>query len=145
MGNRQKQSGQTDYLLLLIVIIVGVTVGNLLSNWITARVALYQTEQALIEFNEQLSTQISTDTTRRQTQRLASNRASTEKTRKQELQIRQQRANTRIGQFLAKSCEEWKATDQRYASRTSQLEMEKACQQYDDYLNTGMVPSGGFR
>lgn len=55
MHHHRKQTGQTDYLLLLLVIVVGVTIGNLLSNWITARIAVYQLEQSVTEFSEQLA------------------------------------------------------------------------------------------
>ncbi len=145
MGIRHSQSGQTDYLLLLIVIIVGVAAGNLLSNWITARIALYQTEQALIELNQELSNHLTTGAANLQQQLSDSSRALTEKARQQQLLTRQQRADSRTGQFLSKSCEEWKATHQRYDNYTSKLEMEKACRRYEDYLDTGLERGDGFR
>lgn len=42
-----------NFVALFITIALGVAAGNLMSNWITAKVVEYQTKQALIEFSEE--------------------------------------------------------------------------------------------
>ncbi len=58
------------------------------------------------------------------------------------LRIRQARTNSRTGKSLSKTCEEWRATVQRYDSFTSQQEMRKACERYERFLETGIAPPG---
>lgn len=136
----KQQTGHVDYLLLLLVITIGVAAGNLLSNWITARIAVYQLEQSVTELSEQLTGQQAASTQRQQ-QHLEQSRQQQEQRRQQ---TRNERANSRTGLFLAKSCDEWKATNQRYDNFTSQQEMRKACNQYEKYLETGISPVEAF-
>lgn len=140
MYRHQQQKGHVDYWLLLLVIVIGITAGNLLSNWITARIAVYQLEQSLTEFNQQLETGQAANRQRQQ-QRSEQSRQQQEQ---QRLQTRNQRANSRTGLFLSKSCEEWKATNQRYDNFTSQQEMRKACDRYEKFLKTGISPNTGL-
>lgn len=130
MRSRKIQSGQVDYLLLLLVVIIGVAAGNLLSNWITARVAAHQLEQSIAEFSDQVA---------------AEQAASRQRQEQLRTQTRSERANSRTGQFLKKSCDEWTATNERYENYTSRQEMRKACDRYEDFLETGITPNQGFR
>ncbi len=136
----KQQKGQVDYLLLLLVIVVGVTAGNLLSNWITARIAAYQLEQSVTELTEQLANQQVANIQRQQQQ----NEQSRQQQEQRRQQIRNQRANSRTGLFLAKNCDEWKTTNQRYDNFTSQQEMRKACNRYEQFLETGITPVEAF-
>jgi len=141
----QRQYRQVDYLVLFIVIALGVTVGNLFSNWVTAKITLYQIEQATVAFNEELTVY-----NKAQESRLVENQRTNIAKQQQNIQrqkdkIQTERANSRTGQFLAKSCEEWKATHQRYNNYTAQQEMQKACKQYQQYIDTGVAPKISFR
>jgi len=123
-GSRNGFRGE-HYFLLLLVITVGVSAGNLASNWITARAVEWQARQILSEFNERM---------RQQSER------SQDAREQREMALRRQRAESAVGTRLARMCSDWRQTDQLNSTYTTRTEKERHCSIYEDYLRTGSSP-----
>ena len=114
------------YLALFITITLGVTAGNLISNYATARYTAYQLEQQA----EKLAAELQT---KRQQQQLIN-----EELRKQAKQeLVQQRQDSRKGKQLFASCQDWRSAHEQFKSDTSEQMMRKACDAYDRYVAQG--------
>lgn len=111
-----------DYLRLFIVIAAGVATGNLISNWITARVAAYQLEQAAAAMQQSF------------TQQRERTRAQAEERQEQ---TREARAASPTGKALERVCKEWQQAQQQTPTYTTQTEAKKHCSRYESYLATG--------
>jgi sensor c-di-GMP phosphodiesterase-like protein len=130
------ERGVTKYLTLLIIIVIGVTAGNLLANWIAMKVVEHQVEQALVGISNEVTTQM--NKAQRETSELrAKARAESEA---QESRRRQQRLADKTGTALARACEEWKRAHEEFKSYTSETESAKHCGRLERYLTTGVVP-----
>lgn len=124
----EPQKEKFNFFALFITITLGVAAGNLMSNWITAKVVEYQTKQALIEFSKNAERATQESRLRNAAQNAATQEA-----------LRQQRAADRTGQNLAKSCEEWRKADSELKSYTTRTESAKNCSRYERYVNTGQL------
>jgi len=127
----------TNYPLLLITIIIGVTLGNLLSNFISAKVIEYQSRQAAIELNQTLQVEAqkmqaaAVQASQQNEVRMAENLEA----------LRQQRAKDAIGIKLSQNCAEWRRADANLNSYTTHAEFTKSCNRYEQYLQTGQIES----
>lgn len=130
------EHGLTKYLTLLVVIAIGVTAGNLLSNWITMKVVEHQVEQALVGISHEVTTHMN-KTQRKTSGSRAKARAESEAL---ESRRRQQRLADKTGEALARACEEWQRAHEEFESYTSETESAKHCGRLDQYLTTGVVP-----
>ena len=115
-----------NFAALFFTIALGVAAGNLMSNWITAKVVEYQTKQALIEFSKEAERATQESEARNAAQSAAMQEA-----------LRRQRAADRNGQKLAQTCQEWRKADSDLKSYTTRTEVEKNCSRYEKYLSTG--------
>ena len=127
---------QPNYIALLAVIIFGVAIGNLVSNWVTAKIIEYKVERTAQELNKELVEQA------RNTKAFANANAEQQATTRkmQEQQIIEQRRTDKIGSRLAQSCTEWKKADNEMVTYTTKRETEKHCSSYESYLLTGVIP-----
>ena len=130
--------GTTDinYLALLMVIIVGVMIGNLISNWITSKVAAIGVEKAVAELSESAAkeTARARDAAITQAQKAANALAPLQD------EAREQRRKDKEGLRLAQSCEEWKRANAQLKTDTTKTEMRKHCDIYDRYVQHGVLP-----
>lgn len=124
------------YLKLFVVILLGVTGGNLLSNWITVRVAEYRLEQTLA------ATQAKLKHESRQAQQAAAEAQARGQRDAEARQAaaQQARRNDRIGLKLAQACAEWTKANQELQSYTTRTEQDKACSRLNDYVQGGILP-----
>ena len=132
----EKPFSDVAYAKQFVVVLLAVTGGNLLSNWITARVAVYQLEAATSEASARLKQEImraqrAAVTVQGQTQQEAAARAA---------QVQQSRRADRIGIKLSQACAEWTKASQELQSYTTQSEQQKACAKLNDYVQSGVAP-----
>ena len=125
-----------NYLALLFVIIIAVTVGNLLSNWITAQYTAYVLQNAATEASKVFQEQMRH---LKEVQQDAARQTATAQ-RQQHEQLRQSRASNPAGQKLARQCADWTQTHQQLKSQYALFEKERRCQQYESYIETGILP-----
>ena len=116
-----------NFVALFVTIALGVAAGNLMSNWITARVVEYQTKQALIEFCKKKTDRATEESRVRNAAQSAAMQEA----------LRRQRAADRTGTKLAQACLEWRKADSDLKSYTTRTEVEKNCSRYEKYLSTG--------
>lgn len=122
---------------LLIVIIVGVAIGNLLSTLITAKWIEYQAQVAIAE----ATTVIQAQKSQAKTEATASTQRKALLNAQQQEAMRKQRASDPHGIRLHQACEEWKTTDASLHSETTQAETAIHCAQYESYIQTGVLAS----
>jgi biopolymer transport protein ExbB/TolQ len=125
-----------SYLALLAVVIVGVVIGNLISNWITTKVAANDVERAVAELSKSAAegTSRARDAAITQAQKAANALAPLQD------EAREQRRRDRDGVRLAQSCEEWRRANAQLKSDTTKTEMRKHCDIYDRYIQHGVLP-----
>lgn len=127
-----------NYLLLLIVIIVGVMIGNLLSALVTATYVNYQAKQVVAEVSQALQNQAhAAQMAEHQSQQLI-----VENQLARQEMVRAQRANDTNGVALGRACTEWRNADANLSSYTTRTEAAKHCTRYDHYIQTGRVSTG---
>ncbi|MDP2238602.1 MAG: hypothetical protein Q8K18_00395 [Burkholderiales bacterium] len=125
-----------NYLALLFIIILGVTGGNLISNWITAQVAARAMQQAAGEASRLMREQAGKAGAAQQemARRFEGERS------EQHQRERQSRAISPIGRSLAQQCEDWSRAFEQFKSQAPQMEKDKHCRRYESYLETGVQP-----
>ena len=122
-----------NYAAWFLVIVLGVTCGNLLSTWLVATIVEYRIQLVAREAFKAM--QATTEDAAR-VQREAFARA--ESASLAELaRLRQVRASDPFGIKLARECEDWKRMNQQLPSFTAAAESEKSCLRYSNYLETG--------
>jgi len=128
---------EVDYFFLLITIVVGVTIANLLSNFITAKVVTYQAQQAAIEVGRVLQNQAKATqaATREAVQQSIAQQEAAQRV------LQQQRASDANGIKLSQSCAEWRRAEANLNSYTTRTEAAKFCNRYDRYVQTGQIDS----
>jgi hypothetical protein len=133
-------NSHTDYFLLWIVIISGVAIGNLASNFITASYIEAKAKQVAVEATAALKDQ--TEKMERETAAIQAARAEAAQAHMDE-QAAQQQAQRRgdaKGQELSRACAEWTRAHSSMNSYTTRTEMAKHCDRLDRYLDTGIAP-----
>lgn len=125
-----------NYLVLLFVIILGVAGGNLLSNWVAAKVAAYAMQQAVEETSRFMREQAGKAGAAQQEMA----RTLEGERREQHQRERQSRAISPIGRSLAQQCEDWSRAFEQFKSQAPQMEKDKHCRRYESYLETGVQP-----
>jgi len=132
-----RENKSINYLALLLVVVAGVVIGNLVSDWISARLAAYEGQRALAELKK--SAAAGADRAREiavtQAQKAASALAN------QQEQAREQRRRDREGLRLGQTCEEWRKADAELNSQTTHAEMTKHCGVYERYVQHGILPA----
>ena len=129
---------EIDYLWLFVVIVFGVTCGNLLSNWITASYAAYQVEQAAHQFSRTLEQQTAKSAAERE--EVQARQAAQQ--RQQQQQMRALRETSKVALDLRRQCDDWRRADTENATATTHAQAQKFCRQYDQYLDTGVWDPG---
>jgi hypothetical protein len=132
----EKPHSTFSYSKLFLVVLLAVAGGNLLSNWITARVVEYKLAVAASEASAQLKQEISQA---RQDAAIAQARAQQEATT-QAAQLEQSRRDDKVGTKLSQACTEWTKANQELQSYTTKTEREKACAKLNAYVQSGIVP-----
>lgn len=133
---RAAPAAAPSYLAWLAVIIVGVTVGNLLSTYITARIAAHQAEAAMAGLQRSMQTQAgqaraaAAEAARREAARQASQQAA----------LRDQRTDDPTGRRLWQSCADWRRADADLGSATTRAEVARHCGRFESYVSTGVPP-----
>ena len=151
INKRKEQKSMHDkpnYLILLLIIIAGVTVGNLLSDWIseklnptTANNIAIETPAPVIETPE-LETETLIDSTensnnKTQQETVEPETITTPKLTQSEL-IEQRRLD-KDGVRLGKTCDEWRQADADMDTPSSKRGVNKHCGDYELYLETGVI------
>ncbi len=129
----------TDYFLLWIVVISGVAIGNLVSNFITASYLEAKAEQTAAQIKSEVHQQ-ATQTQRESLAQQARDASALEVQQAQQLeQLRAERRQDSHGQQLSRACAEWTRANASMNSYTTQSEMNKHCGRLNRYLDSGMV------
>jgi hypothetical protein len=123
------EDDEPSYLIWFLLIFLAVTLGNLTSNYITAKVAEYQLMQAVGEAAKQSAAVI-----QQMQQRTAEQQAHYAQ------QQRQQRVSSPIGITLDRECSEWTQNHVQTKSTYAATEKNKRCGQLQHYIDTGTVP-----
>ena len=116
-----------NYLILLLVIVIGVTAGNLLSDWLAVQIAQYRAESPAGSGKSRGSAQDPSGT------RIP---MPSDVLRAQQEQRRRDRDGVRLGQ----TCEEWRQAHAQLKSETARDEMRKHCGLYERYVQDGVLP-----
>ncbi len=134
--DRNRGNADINYLVLLLVIVAGVAIGNLISNWVTAKVVAYETEQALAK----LSTSAAAGAARARDAAITQAQKAATAIASQQEQIREQRRLDREGRRLSQACDEWRKAHAQLNSYTTNAEMTKHCTIYERYVQGGVLP-----
>jgi hypothetical protein len=121
-----------NYVAWLLVIVLGVTCGNLLSTWITAAIVEYRVQ---VVAREALKAMQATMENAARVQREASVRAESARLAEWD-RLRHVRASDAHGMKLARECEDWKRMNQQFSSPTAASESDRSCRRYSHYLET---------
>lgn len=125
-----------SYTLLLIIIVVGVTIGNLLSAIITTKVIEHYAMQASAE-----SVRIINEIGKRGAAQMQEiNRQNAAAQERQQQETRSARENSPIARKLAQQCNDWTRAYDEIKSGYAKEEMTKRCSQLQAYINTGTAP-----
>lgn len=119
---------------LFLVITLGVASGNLISNWVTAKVATYQFQIAVEQAQSELKAQMAKLRSKSDAQ---STVAAAQRTQEAE-KMRKMRMGSRTGQDLSRKCTEWTRAAAHTPTATTQAEATKACRHYESYLARGV-------
>ena len=125
-------SGSVNYLALLLVIILGVTAGNLLSGWISVQLASYLGKQTMADFSKSARGSEGSGT--------LSFPTPGDLIQRQQEQAREQRRRDRDGVRLGQACEEWRRADAQLKTDTTAAEARKHCGLYERYVKDGILP-----
>ena len=120
-----------NYLILLLIIVIGVTAGNLLSNWLAAQIAQYRAEQSPGGSGKPGRTAGSAQDASGTRVPMPSDLL-----RAQQDQRRRDRDGVRLGQ----ACDEWRQAHTQLRSETARDEMRKHCSLYERYVQDGVLP-----
>jgi len=122
-----------NYVLLLVVIIVGVAAGNLLSTYITAQAVAHAGLQAAQAARQGLQAQ--SQRTQAHLQAAAQRQAADLADLAEHQQ--QQRRTDAVGAKLARSCADWQQADVSLHTDTTRTESARQCARFDRYVQTG--------
>lgn len=123
-----------DYLWLLVVVVFGVAGGNLLSNWVTAKVVAYEIQQAAREAEGRLAEA----NERAAQQRQLRNEVDQAKREEQRQQMRNVRGSGKTGRDLKRTCDDWQRAVEQTDTATARSEATKHCGRYEQYLESGI-------
>ena len=125
-----------NYLVLLLVILIGVAGGNLISHWVSAQLLAYRAEQAMVNVPK------SGRTAATQGQDSAGSRIplAGDLFRQTQEPAREQRRRDRDGVRLGRACEEWRQANAQLNSETTGAEMKRHCGIYERYVQDGVLP-----
>ena len=132
----EQPSSEFSYVKLFVVVLLAVTGGNLLSNWVTARVVEYQLEAAA----SQASAHLKQEATRAQQAAATAQARSLQEATAQAAQVQQARRADRVGTKLGQTCAEWTKANLELQSYTTRTEQEKACARLNAYVQSGIAP-----
>ena len=125
-----------NYLAILAIIIIGVTIGNLLSSWIISEILAaqakkyaQQAERAITSQNEKSRQIIESQNRKAVAAALVQVQAEIE-----------QRRSSKDGIRMLQTCHEWRKADSEMGTYTTKLESAKHCARYDRYLQLGELP-----
>ena len=113
-----------SYLGLFILIAAGVATGNIVSNWITARIAAYELAKAAEVMQRSMN---------RQAEKSEAQAAEYRE------QTRAQRQASALGKRLDAACKDWQNADQQMSTYTTRTESERHCSRYERFLETGVT------
>ena len=131
----QRGDTSVNYLLLLLVILIGVAGGNLIADWVTAQINAYRTEKTPIQPKSGRA-----GTTRGQEPSGTKIPFAGDLIRGQQEQARDQRRRDRDGVRLSPTCEEWRRMNAQLNSETTGAEMKRHCGIYERYVQDGILP-----
>jgi hypothetical protein len=132
----ETSSSDFAYVKLFVAVLLAVTGGNLLSNWITARAVEYQLEVAASEASARLKQE-----TARVQQAVATAQSQSQKeATAYAARVQQSRREDKVGIKLAQACAEWAKANQELQSYTTRTEQEKACARLNAYVQSGATP-----
>ena len=125
-----------NYPAILAIIIAGVTIGNLLSNWITSEILASRAERYAQEAAKVIASQ---NERNRQVADEQNRRAAVAASARAQAEI-EQRRSSKDGSRLLQTCNEWRKADLEIGTYTTKSESAKHCARYDRYLQFGELP-----
>ena len=124
-----------NYYLIFLIVLVGVTLGNLLSNWVTANIAAHQAKQMLLVASQEFETQ--SQIWQQQAQQEAARLSKFNDQQKEAATAKRTRDAT--GQALWRTCMEWSEAAMQLKSQTAYNGSKSHCQRYETYVKTGKL------
>lgn len=115
-----------NYWLMGFIVFLAVTLGNLFSSWIEAKVAEIQIRQATSEFSQQLS-----ESLMQQQAQLDADAAVRQKA------AEQRRARDSYGQKLKRQCDDWTRAYAQTPGYTTRKNRDARCGAYREYVKSG--------
>ncbi len=132
--NRPPPNG--SYLPLFVVVVIGVTIGNLLSNWIAAEIVEYKLQASAARAAETIRAS-GAEAKREAELRLRQSQAAEEAAKSQ---LREARRADKVGSQLSRTCADWTRANAEMNSYTTRTEKEKACSSLAQYIESGRIP-----
>lgn len=129
--------GQIDPMVLWLLIISGVTLGNLLSNFITAKFLEAQAAQVASDVNAAVQQKAAEAGHAQDAQRAADAQAQQAQMAQQLEQQRDERRSDANGQQLSRACAEWTRANTSMHTYTTKSEMNRHCARLERYVDTG--------
>jgi mannitol-specific phosphotransferase system IIBC component len=129
----------TDYFLLWLVIISGVAIGNLVSNFITAKFLEAQAAQVASDVNAAVRQKAAEAGHAQDAQQAADEQAQEAQMAQQLEQQRDERRSDANGQQLSRACAEWTRANTSMHTYTTQSEMNKYCARLERHVDTGVL------
>jgi hypothetical protein len=117
----------------ILVIAIGVCLGNLASNFITAAYVAIQAQVAMQEASKRMAA----EQQRLEQRSMDLQQKQAEKRAEQGAAIRRQREGDVTGKELGRLCREWEAQYERTPTPFVDGEKRKVCRRFSDYVNTG--------
>ena len=121
---------------LFVVVLLAVTGGNLLSNWITARAVEYRLEAAATEANARMKQEAA----RLQQAAAAAQAQDLKQAAEVAAQAQKSRREDRVGVKLSQACAEWTRANDELQSYTTKTEKQRACSKLSEYVQSGVEP-----
>ena len=125
-----------NYGAILVVIVIGVTTGNLLSSWITAEIVEYRLKEA----GRTAARAIAQQTSESRASAAARAAEIAKSIELQERHLVEQRRGSKIGIGLQQICNEWTKANTELNTYTTKQESERLCARYDNFVKTGILP-----
>ena len=133
----QEGHRRPSYLAWLAVVAGGVTIGNLASGWIAARLPALGASVAMTE----LSQSAAAGAARARDAAVAQVRSAAGAAADPLEYAREQRRRDRQGQRLFQTCNEWRQAHAQLGTETTSAEMKRHCGLYERYVEHGVLPA----
>ena len=130
-------NARPSYLALFAVVVAGVTIGNLASDWIGTQLVAYRADRAMAE----LSRSAADGAARARDSAMTHAQKAVGAVADPLEYAREQRRRDRQGTRLLQTCDEWRKAHAQLSTETTGAEMKRHCGLYERYVEHGVLPA----